>query len=47
MEVSEGVPDTKINIKDIFAGKKGILIAVPGAFTPYCSEVRVSYNNNS
>ncbi len=29
----------KINVKDLFAGKKGILFALPGAFTPTCSEV--------
>lgn len=40
MECEEGAPGKKVNVKDLFAGKKGVLIAVPGAFTPYCSEVR-------
>ena len=39
MEVHEGNPGTKVNIKDLFAGKKGVLFAVPGAFTPGCSKV--------
>ena len=38
MELHEG-PKTKVNIKELFAGKKGVLFAVPGAFTPYCSQV--------
>ena len=37
--VYEGSPDNLVNIQEIFAGKKGVLIGVPGAFTPYCSEV--------
>ena len=41
IEVVEGVPPVKVNIKDIFAGKKGILFAVPGAFTPGCSKVSI------
>lgn len=28
---------TEINTRDIFAGKKVVLFAVPGAFTPTCS----------
>ena len=39
MELQEGTPKTLVNIKDIFAGKKGVLFAVPGAFTPGCSNV--------
>lgn len=42
MEVQEGSdPQTQVNMKDLFAGKKGVLIGVPGAFTPYCSEVNI------
>ena len=40
MELQEGSPKTLVNIKDIFAGKRGVLFAVPGAFTPGCSNVR-------
>lgn len=36
---AEGEPGKKVNIKDLFAGKRGILFAVPGAFTPGCSKV--------
>ena len=39
VELHQGTPATKVNIKDLFAGKKGILFAVPGAFTPSCSVV--------
>ncbi|XP_067831753.1 peroxiredoxin-5, mitochondrial [Heptranchias perlo] len=38
IEVHEGDPHTIVNIADLFKGKKGILIGVPGAFTPACSE---------
>ena len=43
MEVQEGDPKTKVNVKDLFAGKKGVLFAVPGAFTPGCSKVRNNF----
>jgi len=33
----EGNPGNKVNPAELFAGKKGVLFAVPGAFTPGCS----------
>jgi len=38
----EGNPGNKVNIAELFAGvKKGIIIAVPGAFTPTCSKTHL------
>jgi len=37
----EGDPGTKIEVPDLFAGKKGILFGVPGAFTPGCSKTHL------
>ena len=42
VDVHEGNPDNALNVKELFAGKKGVLFGVPGAFTPYCSKVRPS-----
>lgn len=36
--VFEGSPDGRVNIKDVFGDKTGVLFAVPGAFTPSCSK---------
>jgi len=38
VEVDEGKPGEGVNVLELFKGKKGILFAVPGAFTPTCSE---------
>jgi 2-Cys peroxiredoxin 5 len=39
----EGNPGVKVDIADLFKGKKGIIFAVPGAFTPGCSKVLQFY----
>lgn len=40
--VFEGEPGNKVNLAELFKGKKGVLFGVPGAFTPGCSKVRPS-----
>ena len=37
----ENSPGEKVNLRDLFAGKKGILFGVPGAFTPGCSKTHL------
>lgn len=39
VEVHEGEPGKKVALDQFFKGKKGVLFAVPGAFTPGCSKV--------
>ncbi|XP_046859544.1 peroxiredoxin-5, mitochondrial-like [Xenia sp. Carnegie-2017] len=41
IEVHEGTPATSVNLGELFKGKKGILFAVPGAFTPGCSKTHL------
>jgi len=36
--VSEDEPGNRFSIRDVFNGKKGVLVGVPGAFTPGCSQ---------
>ncbi|KAI4874391.1 hypothetical protein NFI96_013699 [Prochilodus magdalenae] len=41
VEVQEGSPEQKVSMDQLFKGKKGILFAVPGAFTPGCSKTHL------
>ncbi|TNN56013.1 Peroxiredoxin-5, mitochondrial [Liparis tanakae] len=41
VEVHEGEPGNKVAMDTLFKGKKGILFAVPGAFTPGCSKTHL------
>lgn len=41
VEVFENSPGNKVNMADLFKGKKGVLFAVPGAFTPGCSKTHL------
>ena len=47
IEVHEGDPGTKVSMDQLFKGKKGVLFAVPGAFTPGCSKVPTATNSAS
>jgi len=37
----EGTPDGKVEVAELFAGKKAIIFGVPGAFTPGCSKTHL------
>uniref|UniRef100_A0A8C9R5E0 Peroxiredoxin-5 n=1 Tax=Scleropages formosus TaxID=113540 RepID=A0A8C9R5E0_SCLFO len=41
VEVQEGDPGNKVSMDQLFKGKKGVLFAVPGAFTPGCSKTHL------
>uniref|UniRef100_A0A8C8E3W2 Peroxiredoxin-5 n=1 Tax=Oryzias sinensis TaxID=183150 RepID=A0A8C8E3W2_9TELE len=41
VEVDEGEPGKKVSMDQLFKGKKGVLFAVPGAFTPGCSKTHL------
>ncbi|MFT7814642.1 peroxiredoxin-5, mitochondrial [Arapaima gigas] len=41
VEVQEGDPANKVSMEQLFKGKKGVLFAVPGAFTPGCSKTHL------
>lgn len=41
-EIQPGTPPVKaVKLRDVFAGKKGVLVNVPGAFTPGCSKTHL------
>lgn len=37
----DGSPANKVNLAELFANKKGVVFAVPGAFTPGCSKTHL------
>ncbi len=37
----------QLRLRDVFKGKKGILMAVPGAFTPGCSKARTHTHSHT
>jgi len=37
----ENAPDKKVNIAELCAGKKAVIFALPGAFTPGCSKTHL------
>jgi len=44
----EGSPTNKVNLAELIGNKKGVVFALPGAFTPGCTKVilfYVTYNN--
>lgn len=41
VELYENSPGNKVNILDVCKGKKVVLFAVPGAFTPGCSKTHL------
>lgn len=45
VEVHEGEPGNKVSMDQLFKGKKGVLFAVPGAFTPGCSKVETTMSS--
>jgi len=41
IELFDGSPAKKVNLADLLAKKKGVVFAVPGAFTPGCSKTHL------
>ncbi|XP_054612036.1 peroxiredoxin-5, mitochondrial [Dunckerocampus dactyliophorus] len=41
VQVHEGEPGNTVAMDQLFKGKKGVLFAVPGAFTPGCSKTHL------
>lgn len=46
-DLFEDSPANKVNIAELCAGKKVVIFAVPGAFTPGCSKVNLSSSTNN
>ena len=45
VELYENTPTNKVNLSDLAKGKKVVIFAVPGAFTPGCSKVKSFCNS--
>ena len=41
MIVFEGEPGNKVNLAELFKGKKGVLFGVPRSFSPGCSKTHL------
>jgi len=41
VEMHQGFPPEKINLRDFCANKKVIMVGLPGAFTPTCSNQQI------
>ncbi|XP_023580042.1 peroxiredoxin-5, mitochondrial [Octodon degus] len=41
VKVFEGEPGNKVNLAELYKGKKVVLFGVPGAFTPRCSKTHL------
>ncbi|CAN8104931.1 unnamed protein product [Discula destructiva] len=41
LELTEGSPATKVSLADEFSSAKGLIIGVPGAFSPGCSQKHI------
>ena len=41
LSLQEGTPGTTHNMAELFKGKKGVIFAVPGVFTPGCSKTHL------
>ena len=41
LNLQEGTPGNTHNMAELFKGKKGVVFAVPGAFTPGCSKTHM------
>lgn len=40
-ECTSSPPPPQVSVKELFAGTKGVLFGVPGAFTPGCSKTHL------
>ena len=35
----QGTPDGKVNLRELYGNGKGVILGLPGAYTPECSSV--------